>query len=147
MPRPPRLRSLPEPAPGLRLKVLLDADHDGTPEAQSVSRVLVFSKRSLASAQGTFSMPMLRDAVFTGKMQSVPRRLLISGNVKPALVAGESYYVEVISGASAGQRLELDEAAPAPASLPRKPAPCPMPWPACARRRPPALDAGWPVPA
>ena len=94
----------------VRLKVLLDADHDGTPEAQAVSRVLVFSKRSLPAAQGTFSMPMLRDAVFTGQVQSVTTgRLLIGGNVKPALEAGETYYIEVISGVAAGQRYELDE--------------------------------------
>jgi hypothetical protein len=96
----------------VRLKVLLDADHDGRPEASSTSAPFAFSLRALAAVQGTFSMPLLRDAVFSGKVQSVgTSKLHIRGDVRPALSAGLSYYAEIISGPREGQRYEVHESA------------------------------------
>ncbi|MES2736436.1 MAG: SdrD B-like domain-containing protein [Verrucomicrobiota bacterium] len=85
----------------LRLKVTLDADLNGNAEATVVSGIQAWVRRDI-SGQQSFSMPLLRTDVFNG---------IRTAGVKSKLVAGQSYYVEVLSGANEGQRYELDEEA------------------------------------
>ncbi|MES2505657.1 MAG: SdrD B-like domain-containing protein, partial [Verrucomicrobiota bacterium] len=83
----------------LRLKVTLDADLNGSAEATVVSGIQAWVRRDIGGQQ-SFSMPLLRTDVFNG---------IRTVGVKSKLVAGQSYYVEILSGAHEGQRYELDE--------------------------------------
>lgn len=85
----------------VRLKVNLDADLNGTAEAIVVSATQAWVRRDITGQQ-SFSMPLLPAAVFSG---------IQTTGVKSKLVAGQPYYVEVLSGSYEGQRYELDEAA------------------------------------
>ena len=95
-------------SPFVRLKVALDADHNGTPEATATSATQGWHCNEFAVSQQTFSMPLLRDEVFAGTVSSVDGNVLTG--IKPALVAGTAYYAEVISGALEGRRYEIDVA-------------------------------------
>jgi protocatechuate 3,4-dioxygenase beta subunit len=85
----------------LRLKVSLDADLNGVPEATVVSTAQAWLRRDF-TAQQTFSMPLLAPDIFCGT--------LLQG-VKSLLKPGQSYYVEILDGEHAGRRFELDEEA------------------------------------
>ncbi|MDB6075287.1 MAG: fibronectin, partial [Verrucomicrobiaceae bacterium] len=101
----------------VRLKVSMDSDHNGTPEATSVTPVFAFGLHSLPVAQTTLSMPLLKTEVFAGTVKSVTSSTLdVSGSVstvglRSALVSGRAYYLEVFNGTSEGLRIELDETA------------------------------------
>ena len=90
------------PSRFVRLKVTLDADADGNPEATAVSPVFGWNRLSLAAGSQTFSMPLLKPEVFSGKASSA------RGG---ALAAGQQYYAEEITGPKEGQRYEIDEPA------------------------------------
>ena len=100
----------------VRLKVLLDSDHNGTPEATSVTPVFAFSLRAVPAAQTTLSMPLLQSEVFAGIVKSVGTSTLdVSGSIstvglKKVLLSSRQYYLEVLNGANEGLRIELDEA-------------------------------------
>ena len=100
----------------VRLKVSLDADHNGTAEATSVSPAFAFSIRELPVAQTTFAMPLLQSEVFAGKVNAVSTSTIdVSSSIstvglKSALVVGREYYLEVLDGTNEGLRIELDEA-------------------------------------
>ena len=96
----------------LRLKVTLDTDLNGTPEATAFSPVSGWIWRELAGQQ-TFSMPMLRPSLFAGSVAStqadgwgLPAN---GGNLRLALPAGMECFAEIVSGPFAGHRIEVDE--------------------------------------
>ncbi|MDB6074101.1 MAG: hypothetical protein JWO89_1741, partial [Verrucomicrobiaceae bacterium] len=97
----------------VRLKVVLDADHNGLPDSTSVSPVYAFNWLSLPAAQTTFSMPLLKNEVFAGTILSVVDGSLsvASSGTKEALEPGRSYFGEVMDGPHEGERYELDEIA------------------------------------
>jgi len=85
----------------VRLKVALDANHDGTSEATATSSVQGWTRRQFAAVSQTFSMPLLKSEVFAGSA---------SAATGAAFVPGQCYYAEVISGDAEGARFEVDEA-------------------------------------
>ena len=91
----------------VRLKV-------STADASATTPVFGWSHRDLPTGQQTFSMPLLRDEIFAGAVTAVSGSVLEfnvgTGSIKDQLTAGVSYYAEIVSGALAGNRLELDEA-------------------------------------
>jgi len=92
----------------LRLKVELDADRNGTPEATATSAIHAWSRQTFPIGTRSFSMPLLRPAVFSGRVTAVSGRE-ITLPVTLTLPAG-SHYLEVMDGALAGQRFEIDAA-------------------------------------
>lgn len=60
----------------IRLKVELDADHDGTAEAMAYSPVHAFHQRTFAAGTQTFSMPLLKEEVYAGTKTSAPFSVL-----------------------------------------------------------------------
>ena len=105
----------------VRLKVSLDADHNGTPEASATTPAFGWSHRDFATGQQTFSMPLLRNEIFAGAVTAVSGSALEfsvgTDSIKDQLAAGTSYYAEVVSGALAGNRFEIDEARTADGSV------------------------------
>jgi hypothetical protein len=115
-----RFADLESAAPGagmgfVRLKVSLDADQNGSPEAVSYSPVFGFARQTFATGQRTFSMPLLGTEVFSGKAIAVSGGIISlalgSGSVRDQFKEGMSYYIEVLDGPRAGHRFEVDEAA------------------------------------
>lgn len=88
--------------PFIRLAIVLDADLNGQPEQIATTPVLGWHQHTFAPSAQTFSMPLLRPAVYTGSTSSA------TGS---ALKSGHTYYAEVTSGIDAGKRYEIDEAA------------------------------------
>ncbi|MEN3943514.1 putative Ig domain-containing protein [Prosthecobacter sp. SYSU 5D2] len=91
----------------MRLKVSLDADLNGVPEAAVTSTAQAWLRRDF-TAQQSFSMPLLAPDVFCG---TDPQ------GVKSLLKAGHTYYLEVLSGEHTGRRFELDEEATTDSAL------------------------------
>ena len=100
-----------------RCRVELDSDLNGTPEAVVRSETVGVFRRTHGRQIESLSMPFLRCELFSGGISSVTGSFLHlhgsigSGSLNGALVAGTSYYLEVIDGPQAGHRLDLDEAA------------------------------------
>jgi len=92
----------------IRLKVSLDADRNGVPEASTTTPVHAWSHQSFATGMRTFSMPLLKSAVFTGRVNSVLANEVMLSAI-PTLPAA-SLYLEALDGALAGQRFEIDSA-------------------------------------
>jgi hypothetical protein len=92
----------------LRLKIELDANRDGVPEATVTSSIHAWSRQTFATGARTFSMPLLQAAIFTGRVASVSGHEIVLPYII-TLPAG-SHYLEVIDGALAGQRFEIDSA-------------------------------------
>lgn len=99
----------------LRIKIALDADHNGTPEATAASEVWAFARRVLAAQIVSYSNPLLKPAIFTGTVGSViGSNLDVTASaggaaVNAAMTPGVSYFIEVISGDNEGQRFEVNE--------------------------------------
>ena len=110
-------------SPFVRLKVSLDADHDGTAEETAVSQAQGWHREVFQAGQQTFSMPLLRDEIFAGVAPAVNGNVLTG--VAPHLTAGCKYYVEVIGGALEGQRFEVNASEPASPGLTLASAPPP----------------------
>jgi uncharacterized repeat protein (TIGR01451 family) len=91
------------------VKVELDANRDGVPEAAVTSSVHGWSRQAFATGARTFSMPLLRPSVFTGRVNTVSGRDVVLPYMI-TLPAG-SHYLEAVSGPLAGQRFEIDAAA------------------------------------
>lgn len=101
----------------VRLQLSLDAE----------TELRVFSKTALwcwrrqaipAGGSRSFTMPLVRQEIYRGRVAEVSGDALklsglpsAGGGFASALLAGESYYVEVVQGHAAGQRWEVDEAA------------------------------------
>ncbi len=92
----------------LRVRVELDADRDGTSEAAAVSPILGWSRQTFAPGTRTFSMPLVRQALFTGRAAGLVGRE-ITLPVSFSLPAG-SHYLEVLDGTLAGRHFEIDAA-------------------------------------
>ena len=88
-------------APFVRLKVLLDANLDGVPEASATSQVQGWTNHVFETGSKTFSMPLLKAEVYAGTAGAATGE---------NFVAGQTYYAEVIAGDREGQRFEIDEA-------------------------------------
>lgn len=80
----------------IRLKVEIDADLNGTAELVTHSRVQAWSLRTFATAPQTFSMPLLRSAIFGGQT-SAAQNLTLN--------ASTAYFAEIIGE---GTRFEID---------------------------------------
>ena len=93
----------------VRVRVELDADRDGTSEATAFSPVLGWGRQTFAPGTRTFSMPLLRHALFTGRAAGLIGRE-ISLPVSLTLPAG-SHYLEILDGALVGRYFEIDAAA------------------------------------
>jgi hypothetical protein len=101
----------------VRLRVALDADDNGTPEAEAVTPVWNWKRRSLPQRPQTFCMPLVRKDVFTGAVDGVVTGSTLdvttavgTGSLAPYFVDGNSYYIEVIGGDHEGHRWDIDEA-------------------------------------
>ncbi|MBX7211274.1 MAG: hypothetical protein K1X78_23405 [Verrucomicrobiaceae bacterium] len=98
----------------VRLRVDLDANHDGNSEAIAFSEVWSWASVTLQPWSQTFSLPVLNADVFTGIVSAVGATTLdVSGSLgtsslAAALQAGIEYYVEVTDGDNEGHRFEVD---------------------------------------
>ena len=90
----------------IRLKVDLDANRDGVPEATVTSGIQGWSRQSFATGSRTFSMPLLNAAFFTGRVAAVSANEIMLQAII-TLPAG-SFYLEVLDGPLAGQRFDID---------------------------------------
>ncbi|MEQ1749425.1 MAG: SdrD B-like domain-containing protein, partial [Prosthecobacter sp.] len=88
----------------LRVKVLLDADLNGTSEATATSVPQAWLSRAITERQ-TFSMPLLKADIFVGKVSAVDgSTLTLPASITLPAVAS---YVEVLT---TGQRFEINAA-------------------------------------
>ena len=94
----------------VRVKVTLDADQNGTPEAAATTPAQGWSRRVLAAgSRQTLSMPLLKPELFAGTvLASTGSALTIADTGLGTLPGGASFYVEVLTGAKAGHRLEVN---------------------------------------
>ncbi|MFN7564503.1 MAG: SdrD B-like domain-containing protein [Prosthecobacter sp.] len=96
----------------IRLKVVLDADLNGTPEAITTSAIHAWSRLQALPGRQTLSMPLMRPAIFRGAVQTVNDRTLVILNgttsIHNSFTAGEKYFVEVLSGPLAGRVLDVE---------------------------------------
>ncbi|HCN78319.1 MAG TPA: hypothetical protein DIT13_14130, partial [Verrucomicrobiales bacterium] len=92
----------------LRVKVALDADLDGTPEATALTPAQVWLRRDFA-AQQTFSMPLQRPDLFRGMVYDASNVTLVINAVglTTNLPENTPLYLEVLTGAHAGHRFEV----------------------------------------
>jgi len=90
----------------VRLRVDLDANRDGVPEATVTSAIQGWGRQSFVTGSRTFSMPLLNAAFFTGRAVSVSANEVML----PAIVTlpAGSFYLEALDGPLAGQRFEID---------------------------------------
>ncbi len=100
-----------------RVRVELDEDLNGSPEAITRTETVGAARRVFATQCETFSLPFLRCEVFGGQAGAVAGNVIDisaaagTGDFAAALSAGVPYYVEVIDGDFEGHRFEVDEAA------------------------------------
>ena len=100
----------------VRVLVVLDANHDGIPDATDTSPIMGWQRRTLAVQNQTYSVPFVPAPVFTGVPDAVNGNVLdvttSTGSTSFAglLTPGREYYVEVMGGVNVGQRWEIDEA-------------------------------------
>lgn len=101
----------------VRLRVALDADNNGTPEAEAVTPVWSWKRRVLAQRPQTFCMPLVRKDVFTGAVDGVVTGTTLdlttaagAASLAPYFTNGLSYYVEIVGGDNEGHRWDIDEA-------------------------------------
>jgi hypothetical protein len=88
----------------VRVKVVLDADLDGTAEAVTVSPAQGWTQREFGVGKQTLSMPLLRPAAFAGRVSSV-NGVQITLPVTLTLPA-VPHYLEVLDGPLAGQTFD-----------------------------------------
>ncbi len=87
------------------------------PNASSTTDTFGWTYRTAPSICETFSIPYQKAAIFSGCINSVTGNIVNVGtsagsvSVKAQMLGGQSYFIEVISGANEGQRWEVDEAA------------------------------------
>ncbi|MDP1590392.1 MAG: SdrD B-like domain-containing protein, partial [Prosthecobacter sp.] len=90
----------------VRLKVQLDADLNGTAEAVTVTPAQGWSRRNFNVGRQTLSMPLLKPAVFIGRVSSV-NDTQISLPVAVTLPPEAAHYLEVLDGPLAGQTFDI----------------------------------------
>ncbi len=99
-----------------RVRIELDADLNGVPEAISRTEVAGAASRVFATPCETFSLPFLKCEIFSGTAGAVGGSVIDitagagDGDFAGALTSGAQYYVEVIAGDYEGHRFEVDEA-------------------------------------
>lgn len=91
----------------VRIKVTLDADLDGTPEAVATTSAQGWAHRMLPVGRQTLSMPLLKSSIFTGRVTAVSGSTAVintGGNdIRALMPADQSFYAEVLDGALAGR--------------------------------------------
>ena len=92
----------------LRLRLSLDADLNGQPEAAVTSPVHALSRQHFPLVARTLSMPLLRRDTFTGHPTAVEGGTLV---LPTGVTADQPAYVEVLAGPAAGRRYQVDTAA------------------------------------
>ncbi len=99
----------------VRVKISLDADQNGSPEATTYTPAFAWSLITLEVGQQTFSMPLLTDEVFSGSVLGATGTTLTlatgTDNLRARFATGTAYYAEVTGGSLAGHRLEINETA------------------------------------
>jgi hypothetical protein len=90
----------------VRLKVQLDADLNGAAEATAVTPVQGWSRRTFHVGRQTLSMPLLKPAVFIGRVPSVNGTQLTLP-VTIALPPETAHYLEVLDGTLVGQTFDI----------------------------------------
>jgi SdrD B-like protein/putative Ig domain-containing protein/GEVED domain-containing protein len=93
----------------VRLRVDLDANRDGIPEATATSAVHGWGRQTFATGARTFSMPLLNSSFFTGRVVAASANELMLPAIL-TLPAG-SLYLEALDGTLAGQRFDIDATA------------------------------------
>jgi hypothetical protein len=104
----------------VRLRVELDADQNGAPEAVAFTPVQAFSLQSLPLGQTTLSMPLLKPEIFIGgAVVGGARTLLLDRGegLLPVMNSGSAYEVQWLDGASVGDCFEIDVLASTAGSL------------------------------
>ncbi|MEK7952019.1 SdrD B-like domain-containing protein [Luteolibacter soli] len=97
----------------VRMRVSLDADHNGTPEAVAVTEVGGWTATSLGSGCRTYGNPFVSCPPFSGVIDAVNGQQITLGtsaagvNLATVLPSGSSYYLEVTAGDWAGHRLDV----------------------------------------
>ena len=96
----------------LRLKVTLDANLDGTPEATATTGAQGWARMQFAVGRQSLSMPLLLPAIYTGQVSSSSGHTVVlntnGGDIHAQLQNGLSYYLEVLDGALRGRTFDLD---------------------------------------
>ncbi len=96
----------------LRIKVTLDANLDGTPEATAATGAQGWARMLFPVGRQSLSMPLLLPAVYAGQVASVSDRTVVlalnGGDIRTQLQKGVSYYVEVLDGTLKGRTFDLD---------------------------------------
>lgn len=99
----------------VRLHIVLDTNHDNTPEAVANTDVWGWSRLSMFPQIATFSNPFSKSAVFTGAITSLTGASIDvaaavgSDDIAAAMVGTIPWYIEVVSGDNEGHRFEVDE--------------------------------------
>ncbi len=107
----------------VRVKLSLDSDLNGEPEAVAYSKVLGWSRLVLGTHLQTLGQGHALQTRLSGRVGAVNGSALdLSGSLgeedlREALVTGGQHYVEILDGAHAGHRLEVNEASSQGGSL------------------------------
>lgn len=96
----------------VRLKVSLDADHNGTPEATASSDVGGWIETPLDLAIRSFNDPFLECPIFTGTISAIDGQDIVSavsggGIDYNARVTAEPSYAEILTGPYQGHRFDI----------------------------------------
>jgi len=100
----------------VRLKVSLDADQNGSPEAIEHSQVHGWARRTFGTHLQTFGHSFASPASFSGRVDGATSNFvdlstsLAGSPIEDILESGISYYLEVLSGPHSGHRLEVHSA-------------------------------------
>lgn len=90
----------------IRIKVMLDADLDGTAEATAFTPVQGFARRTFNAGRQTFAMPLQSAPVFVGRVASVDgARITLPVAVS---LADKAHYLEVLDGPLVGRVFDVD---------------------------------------
>ncbi|RYD67285.1 MAG: hypothetical protein EOP83_03115, partial [Verrucomicrobiaceae bacterium] len=97
----------------VRMRLVLETNNDGTPEAVAVTEVGGWTVTSLGSGCRTYGNPFVSCPPFSGVIDSVNDQQITPGtsaagvNLATVLPSGSSYYLEVTSGDWAGHRFDV----------------------------------------
>jgi hypothetical protein len=96
----------------LRIRVTLDSNLDGLPEASATTGALAWARMHFNKGYASLSMPLLRPAIFSGRINSVNGSFLaldVNGrDLRRHLLDGEKYYVTVLTGKLKGRTFDID---------------------------------------
>ncbi len=96
----------------LRLRISLNADHNGLPEAAVATSVFAWTRRTFEPGQQTFSMSLLQPESFAGSVIGMDGDSLTFAVGEDDIASGfnleVSYYLEVLTGSRAGHRFDVN---------------------------------------